>query len=142
MIGYPTNRLLAVIDDPARAGEALAALAPLRLPPGSAEVLVGDTGVDGLHHLGGAPGAMARLVRMFQFLSMDQMPDFVMYEAALREGRAVVAVRLAGHSAVPAVRGVMDAHGAHFANWFGHFQTEELSDWAGPEPEIPDYLRR
>jgi hypothetical protein len=32
--------------------------------------------------------------------------------------------------------------GAHFMNHFGRFATEEFERWQGPEPKVPDYLRR
>jgi hypothetical protein len=142
MIGYPTNRLLMVIDDPHRAHDAIRALAAVGLGSDRVSLLVGERGVDELRRLGGARGVVARLVRMFQFMSMDQMPDFVMYEAALRDGRAVLAVRPRGRAQLLAARDAAARSGAHFANWFGRLSTEELSRWQGTEPEIPNYLRR
>ena len=43
-----------------------------------------------------APNPCRALVRAFQFLSMDQLPDFLVYERAIDDGRAVIAVRVAG----------------------------------------------
>jgi hypothetical protein len=142
MIGYPTNRLLLVLDDPAAAPAALRDLAEIGVRPEDVSVLVGKQGVEQLHRLGGSRGLLGRLVRMFQFMSMDQMPDFVMYEAALEDGRAVVAARPRNRAQMLAIRDVLARHGGHFANWFGRFSTEELSRWRGPEPDIPGYLRR
>jgi hypothetical protein len=142
MIGYPTNRLLMVFDDPDRAVAAAASLGSVGIDPLDVDVLSGDAGVEALRRLGGASGLPARFVRVFQFLSMDQMPDFVMYEAALREGRAVVAVRPRDRVGVLAARDRLAGEGGHFANWFGRLSTEELTPWVGPEPAIPDYLRR
>ena len=142
MIGYPTNRLLMVIDDPHRAREAMGELARSGLGPDRVALLVDERGVDELRRLGGARGFLARLVRMFQFMSMDQMPDFVMYEASLREGRAVLAIRPRNREQMLAARDIVARHGGHFANWFGRFSTEEVSPWLGPEPDIPSYLRR
>jgi len=142
MIGYPTNRLLMVIDDPADAATAARELVSMGMAPADVAVLEGEDGIAALRRFGGSRGPMARLVRMFQFMSMDQMPDFVMYEAALREGRAVLAVRAHGQAQRLAAVRAGARHGAHFANWFGRLYTEELSRWRGPEPEIPTYLRR
>jgi hypothetical protein len=142
MIGYPTNRLLMVIDDPARAADAARDVASLGIPAADVNVLIGDDGVAALHRFGGSRGPFARVVRAFQFMSMDQMPDFVMYEAALRDGRAVLAVRPRGRAQLLAARDAAARSGAHFANWFGRLSTEELSRWQGTEPEIPNYLRR
>jgi hypothetical protein len=73
---------------------------------------------------------------------MDQMPDFLTYEAALRDGRSVVAVRARDRPAMLRARAVLEPAGAHFMNFFGRFSTEELSRWRGPELDVPDYLRR
>jgi hypothetical protein len=142
MIGYPTNRLLMVVDDPVRAVDAARDVIAAGIPRPDVAVLVGDDGVAALRRFGGSRGPIARLVRLFQFMSMDQMPDFVMYEAALRDGRAVLAVRPHGREQVMAAKDAAARHGAHFANWFGRLSTEELSRWRGPEPDIPSYLRR
>ena len=79
---------------------------------------------------------------MAQFVTMDQMPDFLTYEAALRDGRAVVAVRVRDRPSMLRARDVIETAGGHFQNFFGRFSTEELSRWRGPELELPDYLRR
>jgi hypothetical protein len=142
MIGYPTNRLLMVIDDPDRARDAVAELTKAGFRPEDVALLVGARGVDELRRLGGARGFLARFVRVFQFMSMDQMPDFVMYEASLRDGRAVIAMRPRNRAQMLAARDILSRFGGHFANWFGRFSTEEISRWNGPEPNIPTYLKR
>ena len=75
-------------------------------------------------------------------MSMDQLPDFLVYERAIEDGRAVVAVHVADRTAMQAAREVLERFGAHFLNHFGRLSTEELSMWRGPEPEIPGALRR
>lgn len=142
MITYPTGRLLGVIDDPARAASAAEALAAGGFAPADVTVLDGPTGRDRLGRLGPPPGPASRVVRLFQFVLMDQTPDFLVYERALVDGRSVVAVRVADRAAMGRARLVLEAHGAHFQNHFGRFTTEEVSMWRGPEPEIRDALRR
>ena len=83
-----------------------------------------------------------RATRVFQFMSMDQLPDFLVYERAIEDGRAVVAVHVANRAAMQGTREVLERFGAHFLNHFGRLSTEELSMWRGPEPEIPGALRR
>ena len=68
--------------------------------------------------------------------------DFLVYERAIEDGRAVVAVHVANRTAMQGVREVLERFGAHFLNHFGRLSTEELSLWRGPEPEIPGALRR
>jgi hypothetical protein len=142
MITYPTGRLLAVVDDPVSAREAAETLVAEGFPAADVEVLAGAAGRDRLGRLGSQPNRLSRIVRMFQFVSMDQLPDFLVYERALEDGRAVVVVRVPDRAAMERARGGLERHGAHFQNHFGRLTTEELSLWRGDEPEIPDALRR
>ncbi len=142
IITYPTQRLLAVIDDPARASEAAAALSQAGVAPGDVEVLAGADGRAQLAGLGSRPNPLSRLVRAFQFLSMDQLPDFLVYERAIEDGRAVLAVRVTDRNRIATIRPLLERFGAHFMNYFGRLSTEELSLWQGDEPKIPDVLRR
>ena len=142
MITYPTQRLLAVIDDPARARDAADALVAAGFAPADVVVLAGTDGHAQLAALGSRPNPLSRLVRAVQFLSMDQLPDFLVYERAIEDGRAVVAVRVADRRRIDVARPLLERSGAHFMNYFGRLSTEELSLWRGPEPDIPDPLRR
>jgi hypothetical protein len=139
---YPTNYLLAVIDDPAAAAAAASALQADGFAPRDVAVLRGDEGADRIDGLGTVGGPWSRIVRTVQFMTMDQMPDFRTYEAALRAGRAVVAVRVDERQRMLRARDRLAAAGGHFMNWFGRLSTEELSAWRGPELPLPDYLRR
>jgi hypothetical protein len=73
---------------------------------------------------------------------MDQMPDLVLYEAALADGRPVVAVHARERTAVLAARSVVVGAGGHFVNHFGRTSTEEFDPWRGPELELPELMRR
>jgi hypothetical protein len=139
---YPTGHLLAVVDDPAAAAAAGGALVSAGFAPADVTVLRGDEGVDRFHGLDSGGGLWRRLVRATQFLTMDQMPDFVTYEAALRDGRAVVAVRADDRPSMLRARDLLIGAGGHFMNFFGRLSTEELARWRGPELEIPAYMRR
>ena len=142
MITYPTRRLLTVIDDPARAREAAGALVAEGVPPGDVAVLAGTDAREQLATLGSRPNPLSRLVRAVQFMSMDQLPDFLVYERAIEDGRAVVAVRLTNRKRIPKARATLERFDAHFMNYFGRLSTEELSMWRGEEPDIPNALRR
>jgi hypothetical protein len=83
MIGYPTNRLLAVIDDPAQARAAVDGLVAAGIPAKDVSLLASPEDVEQLRNLGAQPVGLRRITRVFQYMSMDQMPDFVMYEVAL-----------------------------------------------------------
>ena len=141
-IGYPTNRLLGVVDDPTQAAAALAELAASGLAMRDLDILRGDEGADRMDGTGEVSGWLGRLRRAFDFTLMDQLVDFAVYERALRDGRAVVMVHVHGDAPKAAAHRILKNHGGHFINYYGRFATEELDMWRGPEPEIPGYLRR
>ena len=139
---YPTNQLLAVLDDTDGAARLVDALNDAGFEAGDVTLLQGAEGAERFRGSGRVAGRWTRLVRMVQFMSMDQMPDFRTYEAALREGRAVLAVRIRRRGSLEAARDILVGSGAHFLNFFGRFATEEVAPWRGPEPSLPGYLRR
>jgi hypothetical protein len=139
-ITYPTNCLLAVADTTTQVASAVAALAGAGLPASGVVVITGPGG-EQFDRLGPRHGPLSRLVRMIQFTTMDQTPDFRAYEAALLDGRTVVAVRIDAHQ-LPVARDVLLASGLHFLNFFGRWSTVEVSRWRGPELDLPGFLRR
>lgn len=141
-IGYPTGRLLCVVDDPARAREAVEELVAVGVARDDVAVLTGPDDARRFDGTGTGHGLRSRLLRLIQFAMMDQLPDFAWYEAAAGEGRAVVAVRVADADRRRAVVEVLERAGAHFMNYFGRLSTEELSRWRGPEPQVASVLRR
>lgn len=141
-IGYPTDRLLAVIDDPAEAAVAMAELEVSGIAASELDVLRGEEGADRVDGSGKVSGRLGRLRRAFDFTLMDQLVDFAAYERALRDGRAVVMVHVHGDAPKEAAHKILKRHGGHFINYYGRFATEELDMWRGPEPDIPGYLRR
>jgi hypothetical protein len=141
-IGYPTNRLLAVIDDPAEAAAALAELKAAGFTDRDLEILRGAEGADRMDGTGEVSGWLGRLRRAFDFTLMDQLVDFATYERGLRDGRAVVMVHVHGDAPKEQAHQVLKRHRGHFINYYGRFATEELGLWRGPEPDIPGYLRR
>jgi hypothetical protein len=141
-IGYPTNRLLAVIDDSSEAASAMAELRASGIAVRDLDILRGEEGADRVDGTGEVSGWLGRLRRAFDFTLMDQLVDFAAYERALRDGRAVVMVHVHGDAPKRAAHEVLKAHGGHFVNYYGRFATEELGVWRGPEPDIPGYLRR
>lgn len=132
-IRYPLDWLLAVIDDPARARAAASALIAAGFAADDVKVLEGATADGSLAELPTSKGALGQLIRLIQFMSMDQTPDLRLYEAALDDGRAIVAVHGGVRARLLEARDLLAAHGAHFQNHFGRFATEELSRWQGPE---------
>jgi len=136
------NRLMAVVDQPAAGTAAADALVRAGFPAEAVVVLRGDADADRIDSLGKAGGLLARAWRMVQFTQMDQMVDLAVYEAALRDGRAVISVHARRVADRDRAKQVLVAAGAHFINFFGRIATEEISRWRGKELPLHPYLRR
>ena len=132
-IRYPMDWLLAVIDDPDAARQAAAALVSAGYDSEHVKVLEGATAQGSLSDLPTSKGGVGQLIRLVQFVTMDQAPDLRLYEAALDDGRAIVAVHCSDRPKLLEARDLLAAHGAHFQNHFGRYATEEFSRWSGPE---------
>jgi hypothetical protein len=141
-IGYPTDRLLAAFRDATSAAHAAAAITATGIPTRDVTVLRGEEGARRLDGTGAAHGLIGRTRRAVSFTIMDQLPDLAWYEAAVRDGGAVLMVRVRGEARKAAVLDAVRAAGGHFANYYGRFATEELIRWQGPEPKVGDLLKR
>ena len=141
-IGYPTDRMLAVIDDTGEAAAAAASIRAAGIPDRDITLLRGPEGADRLDGTGAANGILARIRRLTSFTVMDQLVDMAAYERAVRDGSVVLMVRVRGDAPKAAVLELLRGHGAHFINYYGRFATEELERWRGAEPDIPELMRR
>jgi hypothetical protein len=136
------QRLMAVIDDPKAATSATHMLAEAGFPPEAVTVLLGDRDADRIDSLGKQSRLWKKLWRAVQFTQTDQMVDLVVYEAALRDGRAVVTVHTPRAEDRERAKRVLAAAGAHFMNFFGRLSTEDISRWRGEElPRHPNLYR-
>ena len=142
LISYPSGWTLAVVDDPAKAHEAAAGLRERGVPERDLIVISGADANAGMARLGAAAGPMARFLRAMQFLAMDQLPDFHVYELALEQGRAIVAVRIGDADARRQAVDLLRQRGAHFVNRFGSWTTEEIAPWRGTMPQVPQHMQR
>jgi hypothetical protein len=141
-IAYPDRAVVAVIDDPAGAEAAVEDLRGAGFDADAITLLQGPEGADRIDGMGRAHGVGSRLRRLLAFTVMDQLPDFVLYERALRDGRSVLIARAPQDDDKRRAHAILRSHGGHFANYYGRFATEELDLWRGPEPDIPGVLRR
>ena len=141
-IAYPARAVVAVVDDPSEAEAAAAELRSAGFDDGAVTLLQGPAGADRIDGMGRVHGLGSRIRRLLAFTVMDQLPDFVLYERALRDGRSVLIVRAPGDADKRRAHDILRAHRGHFANYYGRFATEELDLWRGPEPDIPGMLRR
>ena len=136
------QRLMAVVDKPEAAAEAAGALAREGFPADAVTVLQGDQDADRIDSLGKMSGPWRKLWRAVQFTQADQMVDLVVYEAALRDGRAVVMVHARRAEERERAKRVLAAAGAHFMNYFGRLSTEDISRWRGKELPLHPILYR
>jgi hypothetical protein len=136
------NRLMAVLDTAEAAATATNELARAGFGPETITVLLGNEDADRIDSLGKARGVWTRAWRLLQFTQSDQMVDLVVYEAALRDGRTVIAVHAPRMNDREQAKRALAAAGAHFVNFFGRIATEDISRWRGKELPIPPYLRR
>src|SRR6476469_9395731 len=141
-IGSAVGRLLAVFDTTAEADAAVAALTAAGIELEKIERFAGADDAAAFDASGRRHGLRGRLYRLIEFSWADQAPDFAWYEAALREGRFVLSVRVRGQQQLRQAADILLAHGGHFINHFGWFETQELARWRGKEPDLPGFLRR
>jgi hypothetical protein len=141
-IGTAVGRLVAVFDTADEFAAGRAALVDAGIAPDAIEEFAGPEAASAFDPSGGRRGLAGRLFRILEFSWADQAPDFAWYEAAIREGRIVVSVRVRGQRHVAHAARIVTEHGGHFINHFGWFETQELGRWRGPEPDVPGFLRR
>ena len=136
-----TDQLFGVIDDPREGATALAELQAAGFAMDRLTLLRGTEGAARID-ASGDRSTRARLRQLLSFAIADQMPDFAVYEAAVRDGRSVIAVRVTSDADKASARAILKEHGGHFINRYGSWMTEELDVWRGPELDIPSLLRR
>jgi hypothetical protein len=141
-IGSGVGRLLAVFDSRAEAEAAADTLASAGVDRSTIELFEGPEDAAAFDASGRRRGLRGRLYRLIEFSWADQAPDFAWYEAAVREGRVVLSVRVRGQKQVRAAADIAVGRGGHFINHFGWFETQELARWRGKEPDVPGFLRR
>jgi hypothetical protein len=138
-IGYPAGKVLAVFD---RSGDADRAVETVRSIAGAGlERFAGAADADRFDATGQRHGPVARVLRTVQFSLMDQLPALAWYEAALREGKTVLAIRTRNRATTLRVVEALKAAGGHFINHFGRAATEEFARWHGPEPNVPSLMK-
>jgi hypothetical protein len=141
-IGTAIGRLMAVFDAAPEVQSARDALVAAGIDPAAIETFSGAEGAGAFDVSGRRRGLLGRLFRIVEFSWADQAPDFAWYEAAVREGRIVLSVRVRGQRRVAHAARIVEDHGGHFINHFGWFETQELTRWRGEEPDVPGFLRR
>jgi len=138
-IGYPAGKVLAVFDGSPAADRVIETLRGLQIT--DVERFEGANDADRFDATGERHGAVARVLRTVQFSLMDQLPAMAWYEAALRGGKVVLAVRTRDRATTLRVVEALRGAGGHFINHFGRAATEEFARWQGPEPDVPSLMK-
>ena len=136
----PTGRLLAVVDAPDRARGVAQALATAGLS--GVDCLAGEPGVARLDRSGRQGGLRVRLARLLSYLTADQSVDLATYEAALRDGRAVLVVPAPTSEARERALTILREANAHFVNFYGPMMTEDIIPWRGEQLAVPYRFHR
>ena len=140
-IGYPRQQVLAVFDTTAAADAAGVALAGAGVNADAIVRYEGMADADRFDATGQRHGVIARGLRAVQFSLMDQLPAMAWYEAALREGKTVLAIRTRNRAETLRVVDALRGEGGHFINRFGRLATEEFARWSGPEPRVTNLMK-
>jgi hypothetical protein len=140
-IGYPRRKVLAVFDTPHAATAAEHGVHAAGVPDVDVERFEGAAAADRFDASGARHGVVTRVLRAVQFSLMDQLPAMAWYEAALREGKVVLAIRTGDRAATLRIVELLRSAGGHFINRFGRLATEEFVRWNGPEPHVPSLMK-
>lgn len=138
---YPTHHLLAVVDRPEDARAVATIATRAGVPFGEVHVVAGED-ADARMDLLGKDSRAQRVLFAVRFIAADQEPDFALYLAALRDGRAVVAVHVKDSALRARVVEGLRGSSAHFINFYGRLATEEITPWRGRELPLPGWLKR
>jgi hypothetical protein len=140
-IGYPRHQVLAVFDTPAAADQAMERLREAGSGAPEPQRYEGSSDADRFDATGARHGVLTRAWRYIQFGLMDQLPAMAWYEAALREGKVVIAARTSDRPSTLRTVEALRAAGGHYVNHFGRFATEEFTRWRGPEPRVASVMK-
>ena len=139
LISYPSHYLLGVADSVADAAAAVAALTAAGFAADGAVRISGPDEIARLRDLGPHRGPVFGLVRGIQSMTMDQVPDFKVYEEAVQSGRTVVGLRVMEERRIPAARDVLLGAGLYFLNFYGRWSTSEVARWSGRDAALVEH---
>jgi hypothetical protein len=123
-IGYPTDNLFGIIDDPVKAEQALQALATAGFAA-ETEVFHGEEGAHRIDASGANHGRLAQLRRLHQKTTVER-EHAEQYEQAVLQGYCVIAVHTSDPDQREQARQVLKEHGGHFINYYGRFAIRKL----------------
>ncbi len=124
-IGYPTDHLFGIIDEPEQAGSAIVALRSAGIDDDSVSTFHGDAGAIRIDASGSAHGLFARLIRISQAMSMDG-DQSQRYEDEARNGHTVIAVHIPDDGVRDRALGILKTHHGHYINYYRRLHSENL----------------
>ena len=141
-IPYPVDQVLAVFDTSEAAQNASEAIRRAGVGDDDIREFHGERDARKFDSSGEEHGLAEKALRGIQFTLTDEQQMLAWYEAALREGRAVLAVRATDREATLFAVEAFQRAGGHFINSFGKLASEEFAPWLGPEPAVPSAMKQ
>jgi hypothetical protein len=123
---FPYNSVVGIIDDPSELEAAVQDLIASGFAESDVNVLCGDSGVRQIDAKGKRKGLLARLFRIVDALGTER-EHTSRHVQELESGHFVVVIQSPGESAKERARDSLEAHGAHFINYYTRLTTENLS---------------
>ena len=123
---YPTDYIVAVIDDPDAGQRAFDALRQAGFPAWEIELHRGEDLVQYLESMEPQRGFYSRLRTALQTALSDELEACQEYEREARAGHAILTVRGDNPPKVEAARRILREHGAHTVRHYGQFVLTRL----------------
>ncbi|MGH8930680.1 MAG: hypothetical protein ACRDZO_08660 [Egibacteraceae bacterium] len=123
---YPTNRIVAVLDEPDQVATAIDRLSHAGFDSEEIRVLCGEEGAQRLDATGERHGLLARLTRILQsFGGEDEHVE--RHAAELRAGHFVLGVHVGeDEDRKTAAHAALQEADARFVNYYGEWSVEQL----------------
>jgi hypothetical protein len=124
LLTYPTNRVIALMEDPDGVGHAIDELAAAGFATDDMHVLVGPSGAE---RLGGRRPFGGCLYRISQ--PLEAREDLTTYARHMKSGGLIVSIPVEP-TTVDVVHRVVDSHGGRKMTYYGKGRRVELGPWA------------
>jgi hypothetical protein len=123
-IGYPTNTLFSIFDNPAAAAVTLRALTAAGFA-GETQVYHGESGAHRIDASGAGHGRAAQFRRLHQRTTKER-DHAEQYEQAALRGDWVIAVHASDQDRLEQAQQIIQGHGGRFINYYGRFGIRGL----------------
>ncbi len=126
--GYPTNHVVAILDQPGEVTSAIDALTQGGFLTSEAQVLCGSAAADSLHATTGRSGLTNLVIRIAESIGvMDfEMEVKARAEQALRDGRYVISVAAPTDERKDVAVRILREHRAHSISYHGRFTIQDI----------------